>query len=729
MKKKRIIYLLILVMVLIGCSLGGSPASQSTSTSCTVNSDCSAGQICQNGSCTTINNVTLNTPSNLTATVISCQEVDLSWSSVNGATGYYIFRNSNKLGSSTTVTYNDTSTSENASYSYTVQAYNSTGTSQVTAPVQVTTPACSTSGPPSTPSAPSTSSPTCSSLVVSWSGVTGASSYKLFRNGTQIATPSSSPYADTGLSANTTYSYTVEACNSGGCSSQSASGSGSTTGIPGIPSAPSTSSPTCSSLVVSWGGVTGASSYKLFRNGTQIATPSSSPYTDSGLTANTTYSYSIEGCNSCGCSSQSASGSGSTTGIPGIPSAPSTSSPTCSSLVVSWSGVTGASSYKLFRNGTQIATPSSSPYADTGLNGSTSYSYTIEACNSCGCSSLSSAGIGSTTGVPGTPFTPIVGSPTCNSLNISWNGVTGASNYLLDRDGSQIANTSNTFYSDSGLGQNTTHSYTVAACNSCGCSSNSGAASGTTSGTPGTPGTPSASPSCSTVNLSWSSVSGASSYNVYRNGSQIGSTSSTSYSDSGLSNNTTYTYSISACSSCGCSSQSGGKSVTTSCTPTERITNGSFSSGTSGWTLVGDFWAGTNLPNYRTSPGYAAGGVDSTGVPKNSAYGYMYQDVPIPSNATSATLSFWYNVTSQDSTTTPYDVLSLFIEDTSGNILATAATLSNVNQTTLGFYQQASYNVTSYKGQTIRIFFLATTDASYTSTFRIDDVSLMSDGN
>ena len=167
--------------------------------------------------------------------------------------------------------------------------------------------------------------------------------------------------------------------------------------------------------------------------------------------------------------------------------------------------------------------------------------------------------------------------------------------------------------------------------------------------------------------------------------------------------------------------------VTSSGTQVERIVNGSFSSGSSGWTLVGDFWAGTNFSNYRTPPGYAAGGVDSTGVAKNGANGQMYQNVNIPSNATSATLSFWYNITSQETGSTAYDVLNVTIADSSGNYLATVAVLSNVNQNT--GYQQVTFNATPYKGQTIRINFLATTDSTNTTVFRIDDVSLMSDGN
>jgi hypothetical protein len=168
--------------------------------------------------------------------------------------------------------------------------------------------------------------------------------------------------------------------------------------------------------------------------------------------------------------------------------------------------------------------------------------------------------------------------------------------------------------------------------------------------------------------------------------------------------------------------------VTQPSTPTERLTNGSFSSGTSGWTLVSDFWAGTNFSNYRTPPGYAAGGVDSVGRAENSAVGWMYQAVTIPSGATSATLSFYYNITSQETSSTGHDVLNVTIQDSAGHYLGSVRLLSNRDQASLGTYRRVSADVTSYKGQTIRVNFLATTNATNSTVFRIDDVSLMSDG-
>lgn len=140
-----------------------------------------------------------------------------------------------------------------------------------------------------------------------------------------------------------------------------------------------------------------------------------------------------------------------------------------------------------------------------------------------------------------------------------------------------------------------------------------------------------------------------------------------------------------------------------------------------------DFWAGTDGSYPRTSPGYAAGGVNSSGYPKDNATGWMYQTVTIPANATSATLSFWYYITTQEAGSIGNDFLNVTIQNSSGNYLATIAFLSNLNKGT--GYSQITFNMLPYKGQTIRINFLATTNSSLNTVFRIDDVSLMSDGN
>ena len=55
-----------------------------------------------------------------------------------------------------------------------------------------------------------------SEVDLSWSAVSGAVSYKIIRNGTQIDTSTTNTYVDAGLSSGTTYSYEVQAIDQSG---------------------------------------------------------------------------------------------------------------------------------------------------------------------------------------------------------------------------------------------------------------------------------------------------------------------------------------------------------------------------------------------------------------------------------------------------------------------------------------------------------------------------------
>jgi len=101
----------------------------------------------------------------------------------------------------------------------------------------------------------------------------------------------------------------------------------------------------------------------------------------------------------------------------------------------------------------------------------------------------------------------------------------------------------------------------------------------------------------------------------------------------------------------------------------------------------------------------------------------VYQDVTIPSTATSATLTFWLHIdTAETTTTTAFDTLKVQIRNTSNTVLSTLATYSNLNHAT-GFSQK-SFDVTSFKGQTIRVYFLGVEDSSLQTSFVIDDTAL-----
>ncbi|TDD44178.1 chitinase [Kribbella antibiotica] len=80
---------------------------------------------------------------------------------------------------------------------------------------------------------------------------------------------------------------------------------------------------------------------------------------------------------------------------------------------------------------------------------------------------------------------------------------------------------------------------------------------------PGAPSGLSGTSTASTVSLSWSAASGAASYNIYRNGAKVGTSTGTAYTDSGLTASTSYSYQVSGQNSAGEGPKTGSVSVTT----------------------------------------------------------------------------------------------------------------------------------------------------------------------
>jgi hypothetical protein len=98
----------------------------------------------------------------------------------------------------------------------------------------------------------------------------------------------------------------------------------------------------------------------------------------------------------------------------------------------------------------------------------------------------------------------------------------------------------------------------------------------------------------------------------------------------------------------------------------------------------------------------------------------LSQSVTIPSNCTTATLSFWLHIdTAETSTTTAYDTLKVQLLNSAGTVLTTLATYSNLNHNT--GYAQHSFSLSSYIGQTITLKFTGAEDSTLQTSFVIDD--------
>jgi len=153
--------------------------------------------------------------------------------------------------------------------------------------------------------------------------------------------------------------------------------------------------------------------------------------------------------------------------------------------------------------------------------------------------------------------------------------------------------------------------------------------------------------------------------------------------------------------------------------PAERLEDGGFEGGDASWTFSGSARRSTGgFPHSGTA--YDALGLADT------ASGSTSQAITVPGDARSADLSFWLNVTSEETTiTTAYDQLFVEVLGIDGAVRATLASFSNLDEGAAGAYvRRGPFDLLGFAGQTVVIRFRTAADVSLVTTFRVDDVSV-----
>lgn len=471
-------------------------------------------------------------PAGLTA-VGGADRVTISWNSVSNATSYNIYYSTSTGVTTSTGTkisataspYVHTGLNAGTTYYYVVTAVNSAGESSASAQVSAST---SVTPPlPSVPAAPANVQATggTKQVAVSWSPVAGADSYNIYyatasgvtkATGTKIA-DATSPAVHTGLSDGTTYYYVVTAVNQAGegpASVQVAAKTITPAPVPVVPSVPTgvTASGGANQVTISWPAVAGATSYNIYRstasgvstaNGTKLAGVTS-PYTNTGLAAGTTYYFVVTAVNSAGESGASAQASAATNPAPpAVPVAPTGVVATggASQVSLDWAPVAGATSYNVYWSsasgvgtaGTKI-TGATRPYVQTGLAASSTFYYVVTAVNSSGESAPSAQATATTNApVPVVPAAPagVTAAGGTNQVTVSWNAVAGATSYNIyygtasgvTKASAKIVNATSP-YVHTGLAAGTAYFYIVTAVNGAGESTASAQVSATTAAAP-----------------------------------------------------------------------------------------------------------------------------------------------------------------------------------------------------------------------------------------------------
>jgi serine protease len=101
----------------------------------------------------------------------------------------------------------------------------------------------------------------------------------------------------------------------------------------------------------------------------------------------------------------------------------------------------------------------------------------------------------------------------------------------------------------------------------------------------------------------------------------------------------------------------------------------------------------------------------------------LSQSVTIPSGCTNTTFSFWLHIdTAETTTTTAFDTLKVQVLNSSGTVLATLHTFSNLDH--ISGYLQHTYSLGSYAGSTITLKFTGHEDISLQTSFVVDDTAV-----
>jgi len=303
-------------------------------------------------------------------------------------------------------------------------------------------------------------------VTVRWSPVAGATSYNIYWNtaggvttSDEVIGTSTTLFVHPYLANGTTYYYVVSAVNIEGESDLSSEASAtpvdSSTANP--PSAPSgvTATGRDGQVTINWSPVAGATSYNIYWDTSGSVTTADSaiisapsPYVHMNLTNGTTYHYAVTAINNdgeSGLSTEASATPAASGGTGTLPSVPSNVQATAGDgqVAVSWTPVSGATSYNIYWNTAGSVTTSddvigtsASLLLHPNLTNGIIYYYAVTAVNAEGESTLSTE-VSATpvlsggTGTPPSAPTGVNAIGGDNQITIYWDPVEGALGYNI----------------------------------------------------------------------------------------------------------------------------------------------------------------------------------------------------------------------------------------------------------------------------------------------------------
>lgn len=374
------------------------------------------------------------TPAGLASIVTGCHIVGLSWNASAdeggaGLKGYNLYRNGSFLKQilAPATTIADETLVETNTYSFAISAVDFSGNESprsTTAPF--TTPMCPDLTAPSLVTNLVAMPSGCTTVVISWNtstdtGGSGLMGYKLYRDGQflkTVAAPMTNT-TDTSAPASTTCTYAVVSLDNAGNSALPSPAIAATTPAcpdtapPTVPGSVTATATSCGRIELAWAAssdaATGLKNYRIYRNGQLIQTlpPSVVTYSDTAVSATTSYTYAVAAYDN---SDNSAISAGVSVAVPAcldttpptVPGGVTAIATNCGRVEITWTAASdtgsGLRDYRIYRNGQSIQTVSAAAnaYSDTAASATTSYTYAVAAYDNAN-NSATSVGVSVTT--------------------------------------------------------------------------------------------------------------------------------------------------------------------------------------------------------------------------------------------------------------------------------------------------------------------------------------------
>ena len=524
-------------------------------------------------------------PTGLRVTAVSATTISVSWSSA-GASGFGIYLNGTRIATTKARSSTFRALRCGTTYRIGVDAADTAGFRSTVASLLSATAPCVDAAAPTEPTGLRQTGWSQTGAGVEWSAATddvGVTGYSVYRDGVPVAITQQHAAWIGGLVCGSSHTLAVEALDAAGNHSRRASAVVTTTACadtspPTRPTLLSVTASTQSTLSVAWQPAAddrGVTEYRTSIDGVQVATTTATTASFAGLACGRSYSIEVSAADAAGNVSPRAgivaptavcpSGGGDTQ-TPTAPGELTRLAATPTSITLSWRPSTdnvGIAGYGIYRGTAKVGESNTTAFQVTGLACGTPYTLGVDAVDGAGNRSSRSTVATATapcadTQAPTAPTQLTPAAKTETTITLTWqassdpNGVAG---YRVFRDGVSAGTTSSSPYTLTGLACGKSYTLGVEAYDADGNHSARPSTLATTA--PCSDFSPPTAPTAlvqtgstaTSITAGWSAATdnvSVAGYALYVAGSQVGTTSGTSYTFSALACGTSYSLGVEA---------------------------------------------------------------------------------------------------------------------------------------------------------------------------------------